>query len=562
MSAPKSENGNLQHLRSPVGLPVPSRAVWAELATSGNYRDALPGIEIDLAAHSAISAEAVDESTKCLVRLWWVRAQLATDGMPLAALTTPLSEILGELKNLPELEPLAVSNFFLLSEELAKKKQTRLATVFADHTLGLMGARPRAERQALREFAARVYRDEITRAEAKREPDAYLKKLRTRLEELERAEPAERASALPPKKTGTEAATTVALSAKSIREADFSEKNIRDEEELLKAPEPAKEKPPSQVAGFVLGGLFVLFLVAAWEYQFREHGGDDVRLASTAPDAPAPAGQAPHAATPPAAASAPAAAPPPNAPSAAPAAFPAPSAGLQSQAEIGQKLQAIDHNLDTLGERLKNVTFKSMEKAKTVEELSKDPEVDANALKVKEADKLPRPAASPPSTDELASLDNPKKEPPVNPQKIPLLDPKKLDHMTTSEVEPPSNPNSVEPSGKRRESIQPGLPNFGGPPDPNGKTLDGSPLQSYPVERLTNPEVYKTITDTNVLAAPSLLSETIARLPVDTSVQVVSHMGQWLELRSVGGKRGFIYSQNAVPAGDGGKEARSMEHLD
>lgn len=131
-----------------------------------------------------------------------------------------------------------------------------------------------------------------------------------------------------------------------------------------------------------------------------------------------------------------------------------------------------------------------------------------------------------------------------------------------------SQNNSSEDLGsnERKEPIKPGRdPNVQqirpkadgrtyGPPqivDPasgrsSERALDGSPLRSYDVERYDPPQVYETLTATNVLASPSLLSASITRLDARTPIQVTAKMGFWLEIRSNEGRTGYIYAQDAT----------------
>ena len=78
------------------------------------------------------------------------------------------------------------------------------------------------------------------------------------------------------------------------------------------------------------------------------------------------------------------------------------------------------------------------------------------------------------------------------------------------------------------------------------RALDGSPLKSYEVERFDPPLVYETITATNVLAAPSLMSQTITRIKSGTPIHVSAVMGLWVEIKSNEGRVGYIFAQDAV----------------
>jgi hypothetical protein len=94
-------------------------------------------------------------------------------------------------------------------------------------------------------------------------------------------------------------------------------------------------------------------------------------------------------------------------------------------------------------------------------------------------------------------------------------------------------------------------------PDGHGGTLsskdspreqDGSQLQTVTVEQFPSPKLYKVLATTAVFSAPSVISQAIARLEPGAKVQVVAKMGKWLELRSAGDRRGYIYGQDAEPA--------------
>jgi hypothetical protein len=73
------------------------------------------------------------------------------------------------------------------------------------------------------------------------------------------------------------------------------------------------------------------------------------------------------------------------------------------------------------------------------------------------------------------------------------------------------------------------------------RALDGSPLKSYEVEKFDPPVLFYTVTSTNVLSAPSLMSQSIARIEAKTTVRVTSIMGQWAEIRSNAGRLGYIF---------------------
>ncbi len=536
MATSAIDKSALKNLEIPADAPVPNGRAWGPLVLEEKFPEALPLIELDMADEHP--SKPTDELF--LEKIWWVRGQLATEGMPLAALTTPLSGIFEGLKNIPRLNSIACSSYFLLARQLAEKKQTRLAVLFYEHALEFASSLSLKDRTSLRSLAAGVYRDELARAESKRESADYLAKLKSRAAELERVEKPKPEIDRKASSSSDDQKPTLSISAKSIRSAEFSQKSIRDEDELRTISDVVKKpSSPSQVKGFVLGVACVVLLLAAWDFGFKDRQSQPIIVASSSsPESEKPVSTPSPTAT----------------PMPAPNAQPISNNSGSEFKEVIEKAKAIDAKFDDLGERLKNVTFKGIDKQKSIEELVKDPEVDQAALKSKEATAAPKASASPtPGDDALASLDGTKTNPQIDPGKVPMLDPNKLGSAPPIEIAVPTGAKGTEPIEARdrnRDSIQPSLPQFGGPPDPKGRGMDGGPVRSYPVERLSEAEVYRTITETNVLSAPSLLAQTVTRLPSETSVQVVSRVGQWLELRSVGGKRGFIYAQDAVPSRD------------
>ena len=99
----------------------------------------------------------------------------------------------------------------------------------------------------------------------------------------------------------------------------------------------------------------------------------------------------------------------------------------------------------------------------------------------------------------------------------------------------PSRPELIDQSPKRVESrrVSPSLPSA------------SKGIKAYNVEEFDPPLKYKTITSTEVLSSPSLLSNSLARLKLDTHVLVTKKLGLWLEIRSTQGRIGYIYAQDA-----------------
>src|SRR5262249_11255587 len=145
----------------------------------------------------------------------------------------------------------------------------------------------------------------------------------------------------------------------------------------------------------------------------------------------------------------------------------------------------------------------------------------------------------------------------VDPAKVPELDPSRLNvtgidsigvghgisavpgimHGSDGRVYgPPMDAGSVV-----RDTIEQRL-------NQGGRGLDGQPVQAVEVQQFDRPAEFRIIAPTKVLSAPSIISSQVENLPAESKVQVTAQMGQWLEIRSVAGRVGYIYAQDAVRA--------------
>lgn len=77
-----------------------------------------------------------------------------------------------------------------------------------------------------------------------------------------------------------------------------------------------------------------------------------------------------------------------------------------------------------------------------------------------------------------------------------------------------------------------------------GRTLDGTPLRAYEVEKFPSPRLYRVTAATMVFTSPSLMSREGEQLPAGAKVQGSSIVGPWLEVRSVRGRRGYVRLQD------------------
>ena len=76
--------------------------------------------------------------------------------------------------------------------------------------------------------------------------------------------------------------------------------------------------------------------------------------------------------------------------------------------------------------------------------------------------------------------------------------------------------------------------------------VDGSPVKPYEVKEFKGQTYYRTITSTEVFSSPSLLAHSLARLEKGAKIEAVAQLGLWLEVVSQKGRKGYIYAQDAV----------------
>lgn len=186
-----------------------------------------------------------------------------------------------------------------------------------------------------------------------------------------------------------------------------------------------------------------------------------------------------------------------------------------------------DSHLDSISERLSNIQTEELSNS------SPSPEIIATKQKTPEIDK-----------EEIESLN----VIPESNEQIPI---KKIPSLALSQVPVPidlGNSNKGAPVEDTSPVMKADGRTYGkvSAQDPvagksNERALDGSPLKSYEVEKFDPPELYFTITATNVLAAPSLMAQSVARIEPKTTVRVTSIMGQWAEIRSNAGRLGYVF---------------------
>ncbi|MFN8388700.1 MAG: hypothetical protein U0136_00245 [Bdellovibrionota bacterium] len=509
---------------------------WSTPFRERNYAEALKLIEQEL-EHNPSDSE---------LRLWWIALQLELNQVPLTALSSPLLEIFPTIKNDTRLQRPALGVLLSLTSRLAEKGSLRLGMVILEHagelaslTEGLSGA----QTADLHSYTLLYLREEIARAEGRRENKDYIARLKQKEQQLATKTPEPPKERKPKEKRKPLSAKTIytAAEVEASRNDEHGGAPLAEREmnqlEITPLPsvpvgttdaslnrsaaseelERKKTARKSLAVGLIAAGFCFLGLKALYDL-FSPHssaGGELVLAMTTRVEVPGE--------------------------------LSLPNAELNAHDKLARKIESLGTSADQIGERIKQLTPKPGDKS--LDELSQDPGVDQAALSSKEASKL-----KPAQPDELASIDGPKtndvQAAPVDARRTPRLDPAGLASIPVDRLDrtppPPPRPNlQVGPDGRVYGPPQDQDP--AGAPEA-GRALDGSPLRSYEVQEFPEPQLYKTIASTNVLAAPSLLSSSVSRLERDTTIHVVSRMGQWLELRSNQGRRGYIFAQDAVPA--------------
>ena len=519
-----------------TGQNKASLPLWATQALSGKPAEALVQIEESL--------QQIPDSAE--TKLWWVRCQLDLGSVPVAALTGPLEEIVPKIREVPELRTLVSGTCVKMARALLQRKQPRLALSLLDHAIEFAKENATVtatQFRGLLDYFLATVRIELQAAPLRRESKSYLQYLAQKeqvllqqLESVPRSSVAAVASEHIPPAKGT---AKNRFNSKSILEEAARTSSSGDQDGAISGVEIPEGTTPTGSNSTQRALLFIICLLvtagglgASWLWVFSPDGApisESLAMATSGAERQEPL---------------------------IPLSITAPAGSNQ--------VNAHDASLDSLGKRLQGLAFaKASPAAKAPDTAtatnSKNPvaderqQVDKDALNPKSGRKLPNLRNE--GDDELESLSGmPDAENAIHQNQVPSLNPDKFAKVQVEQV-------GSSPRKTQLEDVDPQQVHVGsdgrayGPPkdadpysEPGRKALDGSPLQSYNVENFEPPLLFRTLTATEVLTAPSLLSQSLARLDANTPVHVTKRMGQWLELVSSGGRVGYIYAQDATSA--------------
>ncbi len=432
------------------------------------------------------------------LKLWWIRCQLEVGTLPLAALAAPLNEIAPEVQERQDLQALGCSTFVKAAISFFFREQLRLGVHMLRQANEFVDSLDSSQANLLLTQSRIVVTDEVENAPLRREEKSYLSELGDFASFLDQkltsiSKHSNGAADRPEQTTSTRSAI---LNSKSILDEAKNNDNVSDlPDSNLKPVSPGNRKIVQGDTGTGLRLFGILFLLGllgvflfAWKYVFHDPAQGTVveRLAAVTLDL-----ETPQLITP------------------SPESFS--GAGGDAESII----------LDSVSSRLENLSRDP--KGNNKQDPAKN-EVDQEALKPENGNTLPN------SDDELVSMTNlPPARNAITDNNIPEITP---DRFANTKV------NDVGTSGRKAHA------------DSGGSNKSNNASQpSQPKNQTFNPpKLYRTITPTEVLSAPSLLAKSLARLEINTPVHVTKKMGHWLELRSTGGRTGFIYAQDASPA--------------
>ena len=481
-----------EHIRALAGISSCTKQAdfadlaWCEEISAENFGGALEKIDNML----------LEQPDAVSTRLWWLRCQLELERVPSTALLAPIDEILAMEQECLEHTKLASSTVLAAALRLYEREQTRLALSLLERSITLpaaLEALSDSEMLRLKTFYKSCLDYEIATAPLRREGRSYIASLEKKREALK----------------------------KDLDSPSASEKKDSVHEELettviRQSPQHAEKRSPATRLLFAFLLLSIICIAAAsFVYSFsptRIFGTDSKQLLAMnlmpveKPTAPLP--------------------------------------GPFTRQTIEALESAEEQSLDLVGQRLEKLAVagsssdSSAKDAKTPQAASQNG-VAAYASGEGAEDLVPI-SSLPDARNDIPGKTLPKADPSVLPKtkkvKIVGTSPRK---SSTGQSVLPGTEGAVDvPPIVRKEKNS----------SSSSKDLYGNPLKAHQVQRFDPPLVYRTITQTEVLSAPSLLSKSVARLARDTPVHVTRQVGHWLELRSTEGSIGYIYAQDAVTA--------------
>ncbi len=485
----------------------------------------LEPVRTAIAAHDTkhalalLDAEVASSPTDLIARLWWVRCQLEASRVPLSVLTAPLEEMFPRVKGEADAHELGAVCFLAVAAKLRERAQLRLAISMLERSLQLIDnskSFPEDEQRSILAFVIGVVEEEISacsnRAEVRsrkqaEEKSEYLKQLQRKLTDLQARKP--KTVVREPEKPAPSKGKDHPFTSKSILGlAEHGASAAQSSPLPQSVPLPEKSNGV-RASSFMLLALSVLLLVGAgFFFRDRLFGMSRAALVSRLAMRLEP-GLGPEARS-------------PTTDVSSDSRTLVMSAQTGALAEVKQELERLE------------IREVALEKQPTREPVATKPPQEVKA-------------SPPPPADEVE----------YDPQPRPELPPPTTGARPVTSAGDSTHREPVGPLIRGRDGRVYGPPAALPEGGPNGggrlagaRGLDGEPVRPLEVEEFSPPRLFRVIAATQVLDAPSLLARPVDRLDSDAKIQVIARLGHWLELVSVGGKKGYIYAQDAEQAGE------------
>ncbi|OVE80110.1 hypothetical protein BVY02_01330 [bacterium J17] len=524
----------INSLRDELTPDMSQFGAWSEPFKASNFQQALKEVQGILNT----------DPNNLEARLAWVACQVELKNVPAAALTSPLQEIKPRVQELeansePTSQPimdLAINTYLAVAERLVSNSNFRTTALTMEEALSLLELRKVNGDSVtkLQQSLAIVLQEEISQAEDKDKPIEHVQSLQTKLEALKASIAEFEAENKAENKAKSKAKN------KPDEEPDTNQSNTDNHLASEVISEQTEDKKSTffpllgKLSLVALGAVLMLVLGLLPRNTFFGSSASTPTLeqisASNTADAAMNDKQSEQTS----------------------AEATTASQNANNKAASPQTAKAKDSRLAALSERLNKLINKSGDAAepKTEERLAADPEVDQETLAAMNQQAANTDNSSERETDQDSGVEKFPAKPNDN-NKTPSIDPKLL---SKNEVKSLGVAEGLSKHTKLSKHANGRL--YGPPPSlKDSVTLQGQPVRPMMVEEYRNAKLYMTIVSTRVLAAPSMLSKPITTLSPDTKVYATSKMGQWLEIRSSGGKRGYIFAQDVVETFDGGEHA-------
>lgn len=523
--------------------------------SQGNFADAIKDID------AVLTENREDVSA----RLCWVECQLRAGDVPVTALTSPLEELSSILVDHSDLLPMATKTYLLAGLKLVEREQTRLAVLvlqysydFAQKATSLSNER----RNDVRSFLTTVIREEINRAEVRREKKAYIANLKEQLSKLEnkalekQVGKSGNGNATEPKNIKSPSvfnSKSIVQEAVEVDAAYVLGDNDEDDDiiiinaETIKAAR--KKKINSNPKLLFLCLLLMSVVYGAWfvvNKYFPKSSDASLReqLAMDSAHYMQPEALLPQV--------------------------------LRSATDGGMSAvtKGIDYN--AVKERLEKLN--SAMNSGAAGSSGKDGDVNntngassAGTSRVGQSNAVQSSVVHPKqdiAASIQADIDRERARKEAEQTKDfednkPELDTQRLNQTVVDSAGDNDRRVALDRltvAGDGRVYGQPqSSNNINGNSDRGNaeranadqavvgrSPVDGSPVRPHEVREFPKQTYYRTITSTEVFSSPSLLAHSVARLEKGAKIEVVAQLGLWLEVVSQKGRKGYLYAQDAV----------------